>query len=41
MESDWFTVCFHIGSQGNSQLTFTCSKSKIKALEKDLKYVQS
>ena len=41
MASDWVTVCFHIWSEGNSQLTFTCSKSTIKALKKDVKYVQS
>ena len=25
----------------NSQLTFTCSKSAIEAVEKDMKYIQS
>ena len=27
--------------KANSQLTFTCSKSTIETLEKDVKYVQS
>ena len=30
-----------LGNTGTTQQTFTCSKSSIETLEKDVKYIQS